>query len=291
MEDYNYDTLSSTIKIEDITSSKSNQDILRQLKENDIKNLYICDELLMDEITTDGDKCDYVALNNEDAMGWLGYFISKSKSLKEINFLASYINNIEDLCRGINNNRSLKNIGFYHDINTLEGNIFGMLDPFFKNNHKLIEVAVENCELRAEGIRLLSLAIGSCKSLKHFTFANNEIVNGQLADIIMALSVHPQLKKLELLRMNIGRNECIALETLLCNTIKHLQTLNLRQNNIDDEGLDALVHALSSCNQLRVLNISFNQTITSRGWKKVSTLLERRVSNLLRLVLLSNNPW
>ena len=157
MEDYNYDTLSSTIKIEDITSSKSNQDILRRLKENDIKNLWICDELLMDEITTDGDKCDYVALNNEDAMGWLGYFISKSKSLKEFHFLDCYINNIEDLFRGINNNRSLKNIGFYQDINTLEGNIFGMLDPFFKNNHKLIEVVVQNCELRAEGVRLLSL--------------------------------------------------------------------------------------------------------------------------------------
>ena len=70
----------------------------------------------MDEITTDGDKCDYVALNNEGAMGWFGYFISKSKSLKEINFLDCYINNIEDLCRGINNNRSLKNIGFYQDL-------------------------------------------------------------------------------------------------------------------------------------------------------------------------------
>ena len=32
-----------------------------------------------------------------------------------------------------------------------------MMDPFFKNNHKLIEVVVQNCELRAEGVRLLSL--------------------------------------------------------------------------------------------------------------------------------------
>ena len=246
----------------------------------------------MDEITTDGDKCDYVALNNEGAMGWFGYFISKSKSLKEINFLDCYINNIEDLCRGINNNRSLKNIGFYQDINTLEGNIFGMLDPFFKNNHKLIEVVVQNCELRAEGVRLLSLAIGSCKSLKHFTFANNEIVNGQLADIIMALSVHPQLKKLELLRMNIGRNECTALATLLRNTTKHLQQINLRDNNIGDDRIEALINALGASgggSELKVLNLGSNPSITTKGWKIVSTLLEIPGSNLVKLDISDNN--
>ena len=41
MEEYNYDALSSTIKFEDITSSKSNQDILRRLKENDIDTLHV----------------------------------------------------------------------------------------------------------------------------------------------------------------------------------------------------------------------------------------------------------
>ena len=79
MEEYNYDALSSTIKFEDITSSKSNQDILRRLKENDVEILYICNEGNIAE-----DDRDYIPLNNEDDMGWLGYFIGNSTSLKEI---------------------------------------------------------------------------------------------------------------------------------------------------------------------------------------------------------------
>ena len=43
MEGYNYDALASTVKIEDITSDDINQDILRQLKDNELqKNLWIC---------------------------------------------------------------------------------------------------------------------------------------------------------------------------------------------------------------------------------------------------------
>ena len=96
MEGYNYDALSSTIKCEDITSSKTNQDILRRLKENDIKFMWICNEE-----TTDRDDCDYIHDNNEDDMGWLGYFIGNSTSLEEIIFLTLDINNIGALCRGI----------------------------------------------------------------------------------------------------------------------------------------------------------------------------------------------
>ena len=94
MEGYNYDALSSTIKFEDITYFKSNQDILRRLKENDIDKLWICDEE-----TTDGDTRDYIPDNDEDDMGWLGYFIGNNTSLKEFHFLTLDMNNIEDLCR------------------------------------------------------------------------------------------------------------------------------------------------------------------------------------------------
>ena len=96
MEEYNYDALSSAIKIEDITSSKSNQDILRRLKDNDIKFLWI-----YNGETTDRDDCDYIHDNNEDDMGWLGYFLGNSTSLEEIIFLTLDINNIGALCRGI----------------------------------------------------------------------------------------------------------------------------------------------------------------------------------------------
>ena len=164
MEEYNYDALSSTIKFEDITSSKSNQDILRRLKQNDIDTLFICNE----NTTTEDDR-DYIPFNDENDMGWLGYFIGNSTSLKEFYFVTQDIHDLETLCGGMHNNRSIMNICFNNCINRLNGNIFGMLDQFFKNNHKLTKFVVEDCELGSEGVRHLSLALGSCnKSLKHF---------------------------------------------------------------------------------------------------------------------------
>ena len=62
------------------------------------------------------------------------YFIGNNTSLKEIIFLTNDINDPEALCRGINNNFLLEQIGFTHGITTLEGNVFGMLDQFFTNN-------------------------------------------------------------------------------------------------------------------------------------------------------------
>ena len=231
---------------------------------------------------------EYIPEDGED-MGWLGYFIGNNTSLKEFHFLTLAINNPKALCRGMNNNQSMMKIGFHH-ANEIYFEIFRMLDPFFKNNHNLIEISVSDCSLMDKGVRLLSLAIRSCnKSLKHFIFEESEIGNGQLADIIIALSVHPQLEKLDLLGMNVGRNECTALATLLRNTTKQLQTLKLGRNNIDDEGVETLVHALSGCNQLQELSFSCNRSITARGWKTVSTLLERPDSNLKELFLSSNS--
>ena len=75
MEEYNYDALASTIKIEDITSDEQNQDIIRQLKENDPNRdlVCICDE---DDAWSENDYCPV-----EEEMGWLGYYIGKNTSL------------------------------------------------------------------------------------------------------------------------------------------------------------------------------------------------------------------
>ena len=79
-----------------------------------------------------------------------------------------------------------------------------------------------------------------------------------MVDIILALSTHPQLEYLELSCMDIGRNECATLATLLSNTTKQLQTLDLDGNNIDDEGIEALTHAISGSN-LQELDIQYNR--------------------------------
>ena len=62
-----------------------------------------------------------------------------------------------------------------------------------------------------------------------------------------------------------------------------LQELNLCNNDIDDEGVDVLVRALTN-SRLSVLDLSYNR-ITARGWQSLAALLENPNSNLEKLYL------
>ena len=274
MEEYNYDTLVDSTTIEDISSDEINRGIFRSLKGNseDFNVLWICDDRCSNE------KYQFVSMDLEE-IGWLGYFIGKNTSVKWLVFDGTAIPpHSGTFCRGLNMNNTLQKISF-RGTDLLNGQVLRMMDAFFKNNHNLTEIEVCDCELGTEDARQLSLTLGGCtKSLKHILLADCQMGDGQLVDIILALSMHPQLEQLYLLRMNIGRNECIALATLLHNTTKQLQSLSLRENNIDDEGVDALINAMSGI-KLRCITLSGNQ-ITAKGWKKVSTLLEMPDCNL-----------
>ena len=109
----------------------------------------------------------------------------------------------------------------------------------------------------------MSLALGSFNtSLKHFNFSHNRIGNGQLVDVILALSMHSQLENI---RMNIGSNECTALSTLLRNTTKQLQTLWLGNNNIDDEGWSLWSMLLAAANWLSLALHAIQQSQAEAG--------------------------
>ena len=235
-----YDALASTIKIEDISPDEGEQDILRRLKDNDptFDKLWICDRYqIVDEF-------DFCPTSGEELV-WLGYFLGKNTTLKHLYICSTPPSScnagVEDLCKGLGRNRSIRKLSFTRQI-------FHMLDLFFKHNDNLSAIEVTECDLGVElCVRLLTLAFGdrNSKSLKHIKIAETEIEDGQLSDIIVALSMHPQVEELDFSGMNLGRNECTALSTLLRNTTKQLQTLKLQRNNIDDEGIEALTNAIS----------------------------------------------
>ena len=167
-----------------------------------------------------------------------------------------------------------------------------MIGTFFKSNDSLSKIQIENCEFGEEGARQLSLAIGNCgKSLKVLNMANDEenLENGQVVDIITALSMHPQLEELRLSDVNFGRNGCIALSTLLRCTTTQLRSLNLNENNIGDAGVEMLVNALTTVNTLQDLELGATRSITIRGWKEVASLLERPGSYLENLSIYGSN--
>jgi len=171
-------------------------------------------------------------------------------------------------------NTSIKEIHFYDD-NFLDGKIFSLLGPFFKNNHNLNDIYIEECELVHEDALQLSSAIKDCnKSLKRIAITVTN--DGRVFGIILALSKHPQLEIVRLSGMNIGRRfERTALSALLRRTTTHLQILILESINMCDNGMHILVNDLANINRLQELNLSNNEGITIKGWKKIATLLER----------------
>jgi len=290
MDEYNkYAALANTIKVKDITSCERKQDILQWLKDNDpsFDKLWICTENQIEDFR------DY-SPDSAKELAWLGYYLGQCISVKDLYIRSDLFNNSgkEVFFRGLGKNKSIHELNL-EELDLLDGKILRMLDQFLKNNNNLTEIDVNDCQLGAEGIRQLSLVIGNCnRSLKHFLLHSNTIIgDGHLAEIITALSMHPQLMKLCLSNMNMGmgQNECTALSTLLRCTTTKLQVLTLTYNNMDDEGVEVVASALVNLNQLKELNLGCNRSITIRGWRAVASLLELSSSSLKKLNVDYNN--
>ena len=281
----NYAALANTINIDDITSDDTNRDVLRSLKNNDPDFEQFC---ITDERGDDGPEDDaYYPIDGED-MGWLGYYVGNSIYLREITFFQT-IDTESSFYKEMSCNKSIQEIQFC-GIDLLNGKVFHMLNPFLKNNHSLTRITVEESEYGVEDVRQLSLAIGSCsKSLKTFELGGTRIRDGQLVDIITSMSIHPQLTELVFMGMNIGRNECTALSTLLRCTTTQLQLLDLSGNRIDDEGVNVLVNALTNVKTLQELDLRSNRLITLNAWKRVATLLELPDTKLEKLSIANSD--
>jgi len=283
MEEYNqiYTALADAINIDDITSSKDNQDILRRLKENDATLNSNSMRIISDINSSFGD-INYLPTDGED-LEWLGIYLGGNSTLHELDiaFLKALP---KQFYKGLDRNRSIRKLSFnYMDL--LNGEVFQTLNQFFTNNHDLVEIDIHGSSLEGNGARLLSSALhGSGKqlNLKGVSISNCIISRGQSADIIKALSTHLHLERLQLANMSIGQMGCTALATLLQTNIE-LKTFRLVQNGINDEGIEAIAFALASCDKLEELNISNNPSITIKGWENLSSLLKVPDSDLEKL--------
>ena len=275
---YNYAAMADTIKIEDISSNKQNQTILRQLKENDpdLEAVHLCGDDEADNTN------EYIPDKDED-IGWLGYFIGQCTTLHELHL---YYNNddinddVKRFYRQIRCNKSINKVQFYGSsgMNPIEEEMVF----FFQNNHSLTTIYMEDCRMQAEGVRYIELAIGGCsKSLKHLSLIDIEMYEEDgrrpadidFVNVITAIGNHTQLEELNLNNNAIGlfcREEFTELATTLP-AATQLKTLNLGFNYIDDEGMEVLVDSLSNGNQLQELNLSMNvsdnDSITIRGMR------------------------
>ena len=291
-----YDAQASSIRIDDITTNDNNRLMLSRIKRN---SAYDDTELhIQNQHDVDGEDCvDYVP-EGAYAMGWLGYFIGKSEHLNELIFRsftptsgASLTGTLEPFIMGLNRNKSITSLSFIH-MDLLGGRalIFSMMCPFFENCPTLVELYMDECQLENDGWRLLALAIGSSKSksLQKVCLTDCNISDKGSVDIITSLSMHPNLLKLIMNRNRIGTNGCMALATLLQHSCTELQTLHLANNEIDDEGIDALAPALEN-SSLSLLKLNHSLSVTTKGWRRLASALEAPNTKLKSLSIVGSN--
>ena len=90
-------------------------------------------------------------------MGWLGYFIGKNQHLEKL-FIKSFIPtsgvSVRDVLvpffRGVSFNKSIREIHFY-DVDLLGGEMFTMLGSFFRDNHNLNTINIDECDFELIG--------------------------------------------------------------------------------------------------------------------------------------------
>jgi len=272
--------------------------VLRRIKRNskyDENNecLYI-----QNQHDDDGQDClDYVPEGVND-MGWLGYFIGKNKNLINLYISAftpsssgSFEEVLEPFLLGVNNNRSITLLDFC-SIDLLGGRVFTVMGPFFENCLSLSNLTINDCHLGEDGWRLLALAIGSIgsKILQKLSLGACNISDEGMVDIITSLSMHPNLQTLWLSGNRLSTKGCTAMATLLRCSATELRDLDLGENEIDDEGIDALVPVLNNCSHLQYLVFKNNSAISMRGWRCLATILESpNCSGLKNLHISGNN--
>eukprot|EP00984_Skeletonema_dohrnii_P011451 scaffold4580_cov73-Skeletonema_dohrnii-CCMP3373.AAC.2 len=280
-QDYDYyEARAKDVKMEDITSDEDNADILAMLRDNDPDVTYIT----IAETVEDGG--DFVVREGDD-LGWLGYFVGRSKQLRGLsidNFPDNL--NIDAFLRGLGQNRSIENLYISTDI----GEDFKSLGPFLRNNNSLGDLTFSHFDMGLQCARNIALLLGQQSSLKCLCCEETNLDDEMFVEIASALRKQPQIEELNFYSNNIGRNGCVALGNALDGMRNpNLATVHLEYNDIDDEGLHALVAGLINCHNLTSLCLSGNELVTAAGLRSLSTLFQSDHCRLERLDLQKTN--
>ena len=210
----------------------------------------------------------------------LGREIGKNTQLKKIGFCGLRTNvttremeHLEAFCKGLNVNRSIEELSFFACLFVAQGAMLQVLKPFFENNKQLSSLGIRRCDLGPEGICALSSSLIRSHSIKKIDFSNNRIDGESVEELVKALYLNHELEELSLAGNDVGRYGCMALAALLQNPQSMLKKLNLRCNNINDEGAITLAESLMGNNKLTHLGLGGNESIHDPGWDAFSRVI------------------
>mmetsp|Transcript_50 Transcript_50/g.64 ORF Transcript_50/g.64 Transcript_50/m.64 type:complete len:619 (-) Transcript_50:94-1950(-) len=282
-----YKAHAKDVDLEDITSSDHNANLLMMLRDGDPdwNGKFF---LLNEEI--DGDSDEFI-VDDDDCMGWLGFFLGSSEHVVEfgMRFFPEGKDEMEAFMEGFKHNKSLRELYISTDLGS-DG--YKSLGYMLRHNDNLSSICLHEFVIGLDSARGIASMLGheQCKTLKHLFFVQNDLSVEGLVDIVTALKKQPQLEELKVCGNNLDSDGCKALKTAFYGWEgASLKYLHLCHNNIDDEGVGYLVSGMARCNYLEALTLCGNPSITTAGFRSLSTFLLSKTCCLERLDLDQTN--
>jgi Ran GTPase-activating protein (RanGAP) involved in mRNA processing and transport len=155
----------------------------------------------------------------------------------------------------------------------------------------LAHLRFESFDVGLECAQSIASVLGesSRESFKHLDFSRCNLSDEGFTEIATALSIQPQLEELYFEGNNIGSMGCIALGATLWGwQTSNLRILDLDNNAIDDQGLEALIAGITNTT-LKELMLSHNTTITGAGLRSLRNYFQSEGCTLRFLQLYGIN--
>ena len=267
-----YDALAATTSIKDMVEDELNRWTLASLKQDDkhydyLSRLRLCSE---DNAVNHG---DYHPGSSEE-LGWLGHFAKKSAHLEEIEIYGS---NIFKYCSTQSVDEFFEDLGTCSLIETFFliftdlTEIIHKLGPVMKNND-ITHWYMDGCYLGAADANDLFNNFRYMKSLEVLYISYDED-GGQgygyeeghglddddvMARCIPSLAACTNMRELTLKELSMSTSSCAELAVIL-SPMDALMELDLRDNLIDDGGVEVLVRGLAGCKHLHSLCLGCNR--------------------------------
>ena len=299
--DYDYyEAHAADVTLGDITYCEDNKRILQWLRDGNDERLNKSAEISLDfstsfrlyELGFSYRKCN--------DLGWLGYFIGKSKYLRRLVISHDILSEEDDeeeeqriiraLCDGISRNQSIHKVV----LSNLSSDGFTAIAGAVGNLTQLEELYVYSCldndntlvTLLQSGVKLKKLSLGAevamfahglrsiGSSLEELNLSNNNFGNDGLLTLAAALANCTCIKKLFLCEndLSMAATGLSALSGWLQTSGIQLDRLRFWECDINDEGLQALIDE-GAVNHCKYLDLQGNQ-ITVSGLRLLSTALQ-----------------
>ncbi|EJK51124.1 hypothetical protein THAOC_29736 [Thalassiosira oceanica] len=251
--------LEATTSIEDITGNEHNRDILRALQNDELSDLWLC----RPDLSVDNE--DY-GLGSSRELEWLGHFAKKGSRLGSVGIFGddTFVN-----CSGQSVDRFLDDLGKCNHIKKMTfssadlAEIINKLGPAMKNNN-FTHIMVEACHLGVPEATILFNTFGDMNSLEELRIYGEvgddlaHLNDCDMAGCTPKLAACTGMRYLKLNHLNLSTNSCAALRDVFPR-MANLRELVLSGNSLDDDCTTLLAQGLTDCKQLQSLDLSDNR--------------------------------